>query len=296
MKVISRLKGGLGNQLFCYAAARRLAVNNNSELVLDNVTGFSRDKQYNRNYILDRFNIDSRIANANERMQPFERYRRVLRKSLNKYREFDKRNYISQEGFAFDERLVNFKMNRSVYLDGLWQSEKYFSDIEYKIREDLKIILPMDEKNQLECANIRNSKNSVALHVRWFNNPDSPQENNIDINYYNNAIDYFKSALGELNLFIFSDNPTATQRKLQLAPSANIHYINHNTGNDSEIKDFWLMKNCTHFVIANSTYSWWAAWLSESKEKIVVAPKQKIDTGVSYWNFEGQIPDYWKQI
>lgn len=79
-KLIARIKGGLGNQLFCYAEARRLALVNNAELVIDDVTGFVRDRQYRRQYALARFHIPARKATPAERMEPFERYRRGLAK------------------------------------------------------------------------------------------------------------------------------------------------------------------------------------------------------------------------
>ena len=80
LRVIARIKGGLGNQLFCYAAARRLALVNNAELVIDDVTGFVRDHQYCRQYMLDRFQIPVRKATPSERLEPFERYRRGVHK------------------------------------------------------------------------------------------------------------------------------------------------------------------------------------------------------------------------
>ena len=93
-KVIVRVKGGLGNQLFCYAAARRLALVNDAELVVDDVTGFCRDKIYGCKYALDKFNIKARKATPAERMEPFERGRRAMAKYFSKARPFNKRRYV----------------------------------------------------------------------------------------------------------------------------------------------------------------------------------------------------------
>lgn len=93
-KVITRIKGGLGNQLFCYAAARRLALVNNADLVIDNKTGFTRDYLYGRRYMLDRFNILARKATPSERMEPFERYRRGLAKWVSRRQNFEERSYV----------------------------------------------------------------------------------------------------------------------------------------------------------------------------------------------------------
>ena len=117
--IIARIKGGLGNQLFCYAAARRLALVNGAELVIDDVTGFSRDSLYRRSYMLDNFSIQCRKATPAERMEPFEKYRRYLARRYNKILSFERRRYIEQKGIDFDRRLLNLKITSTVCLDGL---------------------------------------------------------------------------------------------------------------------------------------------------------------------------------
>src|SRR5712691_2524903 len=104
------MKGGLGNQLFCYAAARRLALANNAELVIDDVTGFARDRQYRRQYALDSCHIPVRKATPAERLEPFERYRRGVAKWLSRKKPFAERRYLEQEGLDFDERLLDVKV------------------------------------------------------------------------------------------------------------------------------------------------------------------------------------------
>ena len=147
-KIITRVKGGLGNQLFCYAAARRLAWINNAELVIDDITGFARDRLYYRRYMLDHFNISARKATPFERLEPFERYRRGFMKWLSRRKPFAQRGYLEQEGQEFDQRLLVLKVNGLLYLDGLWQSEGYFVDMEQTIRDDLRIASPPDALNQ----------------------------------------------------------------------------------------------------------------------------------------------------
>jgi len=105
-KIISRIFGGLGNQLFCYAAARRLALVNNAELVIDNVSGFMHDTDYQRQYQLDHFSIPCRKATSVELLEPFPRIRRYLKRRLNQRRPFAQRSYLVQEGIDFDPRLL----------------------------------------------------------------------------------------------------------------------------------------------------------------------------------------------
>lgn len=141
-KVIARIKGGLGNQLFCYAAARRLALVNNAELAIDDITGFARDRQYRRQCALDHFCIPVRKATPAERLEPIERLRRGVLKWLSRKKPFAERRYLEQEGLDFDERLLALKIKDMLFLDGLWQSEGYFKDVEKALREDLRIIAP----------------------------------------------------------------------------------------------------------------------------------------------------------
>ena len=117
-KVIAHLFGGLGNQLFIYAAARRLALANNAELVLDDVSGFSNDTMYRRKFQLNHFNIHNRKASAFERLEPFSRLRRALKRKWNHRSIFEQRHYLAQEGIDYDPRLLDLKLNGSVHLEG----------------------------------------------------------------------------------------------------------------------------------------------------------------------------------
>src|ERR1035437_928523 len=260
-KIVARIKGGLGNQLFCHAAARRLALVNNAELVLDDVTGFIRDRTYKRKYGLDHFNISARKATAVERLEPFERYRRAILKWLSRRKPFAKRRYLEQEDVDFDERLLTYKLKGKLYLDGLWQSEGYFKDMAQVIRDDLRIIPPTDVLNQRMAENICNS-NAVALHVRWFDQPASTAANNVSEDYYHRAIALLEQKIKTPHYFLFSDDPEAAKAKLSL-PDDRVTLVSHNRGDDNAFADLWLMSQCQHFMIANSTFSWWGAWLGE---------------------------------
>ncbi len=291
MKIITRIKGGLGNQLFCYAAARRLALTNNAELVIDDITGFVRDQQYHRLYALNHFHIPCRNATPRERMEPFERYRRGLMKWLSHRKPFAERRYVEQEGNGFDERLLNLIPQERVYLDGLWQSERYFKDVQQTIRVDLRIIPPEDALNQRMAEEIRNS-NAVALHVRWFDAPGSEAANNISAAYYQHAITLLEQKIQSPRYFLFSDDPQAARAKLAL-PEGRVSIISHNRGDENAYADLWLMTQCRHFITANSTFSWWGAWLNPSSDKIVVTPKRWFATEIATQDL---IPQNWVRL
>lgn len=292
-RVITRIKGGLGNQLFCYAAARRLALVNNAELVIDHVTGFARDSLYSRCYMLDRFKIPVRKATSAERLEPFERYRRGIMKWFYIRKPFAERRYLEQEGIEYDKRLLAFKVKDTLYLDGLWQSEGYFKDVEQIIREDLQIIQPTDAVNRNKAEEIGKSR-SVAVHVRWFDGPGSSSAHNASPDYYRRAIALMESKIDLPRYFIFSDDPEAARAKVDL-PEGRVTYISHNRGDENAYADLWLMTQCHHFIIANSTFSWWGAWLGGGKEKIVATPGVKIK-GKTAWGFRGLIPRDWVKV
>lgn len=293
-RIVARIKGGLGNQLFCYAAARRLSLVSDAELVLDDVTGFMRDLKYCRKYALDRFRIRGRKATPWERMEPYERYRRAFAKLAARRRPFELRRYIDQEGIEFDSRLLTVKVRGTIYLDGLWQSEGYFKDIEPAIREDLRIISPEDPINRGMAARIVAS-NAVAVHVRWFDSPDSKDAtHNASTDYYHRAINEISRAVSDPHFFLFSDDPESARRLLGL-PENRSTCLDHNQGDENAYADLWLMSQCKHFIIANSTFSWWGAWLANYHGKTIIAPRLRL-SGMTAWGFPGLIPRGWIEL
>jgi len=293
-KIISRIFGGIGNQLFCYAAARRLALVNNAELVIDDISGFVRDFPYQRRYRLDHFSIPCRKATAVERLEPFSRVRRFLIRSYNRRLRFEERNYIQQERIDFDPRLLAVNPHGTMYLEGYWQSEGYFKDVEATIRADLKIRPPADDANMKIASMIRDSV-AVAVHVRFFDAPDETGVNNAPGDYYPRAVKLMEKLAPGAHYFLFSDRPDAVSFRIPL-PVERITLVSHNHGDENAYADLWLMSQCRHFIIANSTFSWWGAWLGEYPEKMVIAPGFEMRTGKMYWGFDGLIPDDWIKI
>jgi len=298
-KIIPRIFGGLGNQLFIYAAARRLALVNACELVLDDVSGFVRDYVYQRHYQLDHFHISCRKAIAAERLEPLSRLRRNLLRRLNGARPFAERRYIQQEGIDFDPRLLALQPNRTCYLEGYWQSEGYFKDVERQIREDLQIIPPTDQLNQRMGERITMTL-AVAVHVRFFDESAlvdageyqaSGTVNNAPADYYHRAISEMEQRVSGAHYFIFSDQPQAARARIPLSDER-LTLVSHNQGDRMAYADLWLMSQCKHFIIANSTFSWWGAWLAEYAGKQVISPGRVSGTKTA-WGFSGLLPREW---
>ncbi len=294
-KIIVRLKGGLGNQLYSYAAARRLALFNDSELIIDHVSGFERDYEYKRKYRLNRFNISCRIANAEERFVPFERQRRAIVKLLERRKPFELRNYIEQEFPDLDQRLLRLKIiNPQTTIDGLWQSEAYFKDIAETIRLDLRIQPPIDRIN-INAMNWIAAHNTVAIHVRWFDDQNSSA--NAPLAYYKKAIEYIYNKIKNPYFVLFSDNAKSAALSLDLDPEKLLK-IDWNLHEGGEVDDLWLMTHCKNYIIANSTFSWWGAWLGASRDdQIVIFPRCKPRDAYGWaWDFKEQMPMKWVPI
>ncbi|MDO9318877.1 MAG: alpha-1,2-fucosyltransferase [Gammaproteobacteria bacterium] len=293
-KVVPRIVGGLGNQLFCYAAARRLSLVCGAELVLDSISGFTYDSVYQRQFQLDHFNLSCRKASASERFEPLSRLRRAVNRKISYCLPFKHRAYVMQESIDFDPRLLSFKPQRNVYLEGYWQSEKYFKDVEATIREDLQIIPPGDAINLSVAEQIRNCT-AVAVHVRFFDEPQAGSINNAPRGYYTKAVEEMERLAPTAHYFIFSDRPESARARLPL-PDTRVTIVAHNQGDGNAYADLWLMTLCQHFIIANSTFSWWGAWLSRSEGKTVIAPGFEMRHGKMWWGFEGLLPDEWIKI
>lgn len=296
-KLIAQIKGGLGNQLFAYATARRLAFNNEAELVIDDISGFEQDYLYQRSYCLDHFNIQSRRAGYWERSEPFGRIRRGLSKKLGAYTPLERRRYIIQTGVHFDAQILNLNLQEgTTYFEGFGQSEDYFKDIEGLIRKDLVISAPLDDINQ-GAAGLIDETNSVALHIRWFDALEVGSQNNMALDYYLNSIELIKESIKNPVFFIFSDQIEIT-KKILMSHFGQMRYqfMDHNQSPQMAYADLWLMSKCKHFIIANSTFSWWAAWLGEKRGlSKVFAPGAYIDPlkSVTAWGFDGLLPKRW---
>jgi hypothetical protein len=299
MKITVRIKGGIGNQLFCYATARRLSIINKCELIIDDISGFAYDYEYGRKSALHNFALPCRNATPAERFEPFSRIKRFLIKLHSSILPYERRKYIQQKDAKLDAMLIKLKLKNDVYLDGLWQSHKYFEDIEEVIRNDLRIIPPTDDVNVEIMRDIKTS-NSVAIHIRFFDNPVMASKNNLPMSYYHRAINYINSHVENPRFFLFSDNPEYALEKLNFDFNIdinNITIVSNNSGDKNSYADLWLMSHCEHFIIANSTFSWWGAWLANGFDKIVIYPKSAInDYGYIPWVMTGEMPEKWIPI
>jgi hypothetical protein len=291
--IIVQLKGGLGNQLFQYAAGRRIAKVNNFSLKLD--LSWFKD-QPDRLYSLNHFATIKDVASPAEvatLTDPFWlRLKEYLLNKINLSGTDGKRTMILERSLDFDPNIL--QISKSVYLKGYWQSEKYFKDIEEIIRKEFTVTTAPSPDN-IKIANKIRSTEAICIHVRRGDYVSDPKANQLiglcPLDYYYKSIDYILSKVDKPHFFIFSDDPDWTQQHIKI--DAPITYVCNNSS-DKNYEDLRLMRYCRHFIIANSSFSWWGAWLSPNVQKIVIAPAQWF-RGEQY-NDEDRLPKEWIRI
>ena len=259
--IIIKIKGGLGNQLFQYAVGRALALHHRLPLKLD-LTIFKTYKLHR--YLLDQFAIQAEIATEDEIIKLKGR-NNVLFSALRKAGLVKRKSYLKEKRSSYFDASV-FK-NDDVYLDGYWQNELYFSDIREELLRDLTSISSMSELGVVYMEGIKKS-NSVSLHVRRGNYLNLKNFNVLDINYYMKAVEYMRKNVEKPTFYIFSDDLEWCKNSLGFLD--NCIFVD---STKTEIDDLKLMSFCKHNIIANSSFSWWGAWLNQNCKKTVIAPK-----------------------
>ena len=279
--IVINLMGGLGNQMFQYALGRQLSLLNQTELLLDCNFLNTAGAHIKRDYELDIFPIKARIATAKE-LKPYQRlqHNRLFRLLRRKAPTLLTHHLIAEKTHAFDPEVLTSPDHS--WLTGFWQTENYFIQIEEVIRSDFEFLPPLSELNKTLAEKICSCE-SLSIHIR---RGDYTQPKTLEFHglcspeYYYKAVDVISRRTRIEQLFIFSDDPQWVTENLKFDFPAT--YISHNTGKNS-FEDMRLMSLCKHNIIANSSFSWWGAWLNANKKKIVIAPKtwianKQIDT------------------
>jgi len=275
--IIVKIFAGLGNQMFHYALGRHSAILNRTELKLD-ITGFDNYKF--RRYGLNNYNIKADIATLKE-------IRKLKTNKLFAKVGFIKRSHIIEKpGVVFDENIL--KLRGDYYLDGCWETEKYFRDIEDIIKDDFKVRKEPLGKNKEILDQIINS-NSVSIHIRRGDYLCHPEiYNTFGLEYYQQAAQFIAQKINNPHFFIFSDDMPWVKKNLKLDFPAT--YVDQNNDN-TNYEDIRLMSLCKHNINANSSFSWWGAWLNKNQNKIVISPKKLIN--LKNFSNKDSIPNSW---
>ncbi|MDP3946424.1 MAG: alpha-1,2-fucosyltransferase [Lutibacter sp.] len=270
--IYSNIYGGLGNQMFQYAIAKNISILNNVCFKLDVA---KMNNSYLRDYSLKKFNISNVIASLEE-VKKFHKnkyYNYILRELQQKNILLGNKYYEKLE-LIFDKKVLSLQ---SGYLEGYWQSFKYFENIRDVLLKDFTLAEEMNFENKLIYNEII-STNSISIHIRRGDYISNSKNNKIynvfGLEYYNKAIDFITKQINNPYFYVFSDDLEWASKYLNLS---NVTYVGINSSKNPE-NDLVLMSYCKHNIIANSTFSWWAAWLNQNQNKIIIAPKKWMST------------------
>jgi len=291
--IIAALAGGMGNQMFIYATGLALAIRHGQPLYLD--MNYFENLPYlhtPRKFELGRFNISGqavgkaqKIRAVASRIYPMVGWKgRVIRRL-----PFPPLMLIEDAQKSYDPRIASAPKN--AFLSGPWQTEKYFAHIRSRLLEEFTFKSSPTPENARMIEQIR-AETSVCVHVRRsdFLLPYSMAQP-IPNSYYDRALEMMAAKVPHANYFVFSDDSPWAQANLRWP--ADTVFITHNTGRDDG-EDLRLMSHCDHFIIANSTFSWWGAWLSRAEGKIVIGPRNWYPT--PHPSEADLIPESWIRV
>ncbi len=266
--IIVQLTGGLGNQLFQYAMGRSIASRNNTTLKLD--INFFKTYEWH-DYSIGPFCINEVIASEED----FRQINAVNNTVINKI----KRKVFGSEPVMIHERDMLFNpaylgIKDPAYLFGYWQCEKYFKDNEAILRNEFRIKPAPSPANAALLEKI-NTTQAVSLHIRRGNfvsvDAVSKTHGTCSMEYYAAAVEKILSVCSNPVFYVFSDDIPWAKENLSIGQPCFFVDINDDK---TDYEDLRLMSSCQHHIMANSTFSWWGAWLNNKPGKVVVAPKQ----------------------
>ena len=286
--IVVKLQGGLGNQLFQYAFGRFLATRLRKQLVLD--LDFLLDRTPKDNFVYRNFDLD---------LFDLDHYS-ILNEKLNNL--FHKSGLFQRSPVFFKEKSFNFHdytsilKAKKIYLDGYWQSFKYFKEIEIKLREELNFKIPLNEEQKKMQNEILLSK-SICINFRRTDFVTIKTAINTHgiptMDYYKNAINHIVNHIGDdVHLYVFSDDIEWCEQNF----SSNFptFFVGHEQYKGERFSAYLqLMKSCKHFIIPNSTFGWWAAWLGDYKNKVVITPKNWFADKTLQSQTQDLRPDSW---
>ena len=276
------LQGGLGNQMFQYAFYLAKKKKSNKVdydcglLSIDKQhNGFELDKLFNVRYKTNKF----RVFLLRVILFMFNKKNALCRFSLLLISSCLKLRLIEDTmPSLFNSQLL---ISQDAYYYGYWQTEKYFRGIEFDLKYIFSFPLCALSKKTIECKDLICISNSISVHIR---RGDYLKENNIGLygnictlEYYEKSIDYINEKILDPMFVIFSDDIKWVKDILQIS---NAVYVDWNQGADAW-QDMFLMSQCKHNIIANSSFSWWGAWLNSNNDKIVISPSRFLNIGDS---------------
>ena len=281
--IIIRMIGGLGNQMFQYAFYKNLKEKYGH--VKCDINGFENYKLHNGFELENNFDIKIEKATLDEIQKSTNFYNRNIGvRLIRKYFGY-KKTHIKEKNFKWD----SLATKNDLYLDGYWQNDIFFGNTK-NLRDDFKFL---DSPSDNELYKMIKSSNAISLHVRRGDYVGNAVYTLLSEEYYATAMDLISKQVENPTFYVFSDDLEWAEKMLLSSLKLKHNIIFYTNGKSSAIQDMKLMSSCKHNVIANSSFSWWGAWLNDNETKIVVYPsqwysdpkvnKEHIDTMPSDW-------------
>ena len=268
MQKIVRIWGGLGNQMFIYAFAKALEKATGCPVLFDAIShyGSGAPELAGRGFCLDIFDVDIQFATADQIVDCIGYDNKYLRYIL---RKLHLKKWIMEDYYCkFHEEFLENK--ESAYYCGYWQNEKYFKPIENTLRTQFTFPDFKDDYNKRTYERLANSSNSCFIHIR---RSDYQSSDYLSINYYRNAVKYIQERVENAHFYVFgAECPDYIKNEFDIG--CNFEFLGeNNTLPENHYEDMRLMTACANGIIANSSYSWWGAYLGENRNnRIIVAP------------------------
>ena len=294
MNIIAQIQGGLGNQLFQYANARAIAHKYQSPLLLDQVWFTKINKDVTpRALLLFKLNIKGDLISTESMMKK----PKLIRKILQRLWPVKHHIYAEKFHYKFDpglEREPALKA-QNLYLIGYWQSYRYFSDIKQILKTEITPNRPLDLNYQSYLEQIQ-SKSSAMVHVRRGDYINQVSANKIHgfigLEYYQKGMEILLRKNSNIHFFVFSDDLAWAKENL---PYQNrITFIDSIDCKDAVVQELELMTKCQYHLIANSSLSWWGAWLAENENGTIICPKRWANDEDIAW--DDLLPSHWQRI
>jgi len=290
--IVVKLSGGLGNQMFQYACGLSLAHDLDTELYLD-LSSYNNHKHLGtvRHFELDIFKIIINLATEKELKKFYPPSNALHRQFWKLARKANPTLIIEEKDFSY--RPIEHQRCKNLHLIGYWQSYRYFNPVAEKVRKSFSFTSSPNAINAKTLEEIQACE-SVAVHIRrgdYVSDKSTNQFHGVcSLPYYTEAIKYMRAHLKEPFFFFFSDDPDWVKHTFEDVKNSKV--IDYNKDVEA-YNDMRLMAACRHNIIANSSFSWWGAWLSNHQNKIIIAPEQWFAKKDNSYSTNDLLPDHW---
>ncbi len=268
--IIAELAGGLGNQMFQYVLGRHLSILNNDVLLLDKT--FLLDRRERKEFVYRDFDLsifDLKFEFVSDEISSsFNMLRSKSKKIKNKIFPYQRIKYVAEQTFLFNPNVLRAKGD--IYLNGYFQNIKYFENIENVVRKDFSLNhIPFE--NSKEIVHLIETTESICINFRRSDFVSNSTHGVLPMEYYQNALQIIKKTVKKPVVFIFSDDIEWCIENVKF--DCEMYFVSHEHKGEKFARYMKLMMSCKHFIIPNSSFAWWCAYLSPNPSKVVVAPK-----------------------